>query len=302
MRAQRVDKVLITDGTEAASVAALGPLDYVVLVEGKAANTPIDSGDKFQIVVEKSNGLVKYSDRIKADDIVSVRLEEYAAVVEQVVTVVAAAPTAGLEYLLTIVDKSDKEVLQRRQDKRTYQYTAKTGDDAAAVATAFRDKINSDEAAPVVASGSGANIVLTAKAKVTVENAAGQFGLQHYFEVGAQEVNLYGHYVPYGTITYTTAPNFGNGTYPHVRALEQWSAGYDEGIYLNRTLFPVPQPAYDSVPGTNYDLIVIKYDNVYNTNSVVFGKRVADPITLVLAVTAGSTGDLETIFANYIVD
>lgn len=302
MRAQRVDKVLVTNGNEQATVAALTPGDYVVLVEGKSANTPIDAGDKFQIVVEKSNGLVKYSDRIKADDIVSVRIEEYAAVVEQVVTVTAAAPTAGLEYLLTIVDKSDKEVLQRRQDKRTYQYTAVTGDTADDVAADFRAQINADEAAPVVASGSGANIVLTAKAKVVTANAAGQFGIQHYFAVGAQEVNLYGHYVPYGTITNTTAPSFGTGTFPQVRALEQWSAGYDEGIYLNRTLFPVPQPAYDSAPGTNYDIITIEYDNTYNTNSVAFGKRHADPITLVLAVTAGNTTDLETILANYIVD
>lgn len=303
MRAQRVDKVLVTSGTEVASVAALTAGDYVALVHGKSPNTPITDADKFQFVVGKADGTVKYSDVIKAKDIVSVRKEDYAAVVQQVSTLTLGTPVAGQEYLITIVEKSDKEVLQRRQDKRSYQVTAAVGETATTLADKFVALINGDEAASVTATNAAGVITFTAKASsATAPNAAGQFGVQHYFEVGSQEVNIYGHYVPFGTLVKTTAPGFGNGTFAQVRTLEAYSAGYDEGIYLNRTKFPVPMPSFDSSPSETYDIITIEYDHEYNTNSVVSGKRNADPITLVLAVEAGGTADLETLLAAYIVD
>lgn len=300
--AQRVDKTLVTNGTEAASVAALTAGDYVVLVHGKAANSVLVEGDKFQVVVSKSNGQVKYSDVIKTKDIKSVRIEDYDAPVAQVITITVGTPVAGQEYQLNIVNKSDKEVLQLRQDKRSYQVVAAaSGETADTLAAKFRAAINSDPAAPVVASGAAAAIVLTAKSEASIQEADGQFGLQNYFSAGIYAVDIYGQYVSAGTVVATTAPDFGNGTFAQVRTYEIYSAGYDGMNDLNRRQFPVRQPVYDSVPSGTYDIITIEYDNKYFSNSVAWGK-VSDPITLVLAVNAGQTADLEAILANFIED
>lgn len=299
---QRVDKTLVTSGTEAATVAALTAGDYVVLVHGKAANTPLVDGDKFQIVVGKANGTVKYSDSIKTDDIKSVRIEEYEAPVSQVITIATSSPIAGQEYHLNLLNKSDKEVLQRRQDKYSYVVVAAaTGETADTLATKFRDEVNANPASPAVASGAGANIVLTAKTQASVQEADGQFGLQNYIDASMYTVDLYGQYAAFGTKTYTTAPNFGSGTFAQVRTYEAFSAGYDGENDLNRRQFPIRYPSFDSAPGETYDIITIEYDNKYFSNSVAWGK-VSDPITLILAVEAGQTTDLETILANYIVD
>lgn len=296
MVTNRVDKILVTSGTQASTVAAATAGQYVVLVDGESNNTPITDELSFRVALKKADGSVKYSDTIKGRDIKSVKVEPYQAVVEQVSTVLFTTPVAGLEYRLSIVDRSDKEILQRRQDKRTYQVIAAEGETAATLATKFRDSINSDQDAPVSATVSTATLTLTAKAKVVTQNAAGQFGLQHYFEVGVTEVDGLAPYKKFGTVTQTVAPNFGSGTFAQVRELEQDTAGY-EG-FLNRTQFPVVQPSYDSVASATYNLIVIEYDNNYWSNSVVYGK-VDSPITLVIA-SSGVTTALETIFAEYL--
>src|SRR5690606_11166540 len=144
------------------------------------------------------------------------------------------------EYQMNIVNKADKEVLQRRQDKRSYQViAAATGETADTLAAKFRAAINGDPAAPVVASGSAANIVLTAKTEAAVQDAAGQFGLQNYFAAGLYTVDIYGQFAPFGTVTATTAPDFGSGTFGQVRTYEVFSAGYDGENDLNRRQFPV---------------------------------------------------------------
>lgn len=299
---QRVDKTLVTSGTEVATVAALTAGDYVVLVHGKSANTPLVDGDKFQVVVGKQNGTVKYSDSIKTNDIKSVRIEKYEAPVSQVITITTSTPVAGQEYQLNLLNKSDKEVLQRRQDKYSYVVVAAaSGETADTLAAKFIAEVNANPASPAVASGSGPNIVLTAKTQASVQEADGQFGLQNYIDASMYTVDIYGQYVGFGTRTYTTDPDFGNGTFAQVRTYEAFSAGYDGENDLNRRQFPVRQPSYDSIASQTYDIITIEYDNKYFSNSVAWGK-VSDPITLILAVEAGGTTDLEAIFANYIVD
>lgn len=297
MNTNRVDKILVTSGVEAADVASAVAGDYVVLVDGEAANTPIEDNYTFRVAVKSLDGSVKYSNSIKGSDIVSAKVEPYAPVVEQVATLTLDQPVAGVEYTVTLVDRSDKEILQRRQDKRSYQVIASDGETATTLAAKVALAINSDQDTFVVATVAAAVVTITAKAKVATANSVGQFGIQHYFEVGSHVANTRGQYESYGTVAYVTAPDFGSGSFGDVRTIEQDSAGY-EG-FLNRTQFPVIQPNYDSVAGANYDYLVLEIDNNYWSNSVVAGK-VDSPLTLVLAVTAGATSSLETIFANYI--
>lgn len=299
MVANKVEKLLVTNGTQAATVADATAGQYVALVQGKANNSPIAKGDKFQLAVKKLDGQITYTDTINADDIVAVRLEEYRAPVAQVVTVTVPTPVVDNDYVLIIVDKADKEVLQRRMDRQTYSIRAVTGETATTLADKFRALINADQSSHLVASGTGASLVLTAKTDAV--DAAGLPGLQHYFEAFFSYRDALGNEQSLkSAVVNTTAPDFGNGTYVQVKEIERFAQGY-EG-YLNRTKFPVELYPSDLSPNGTYDLIVIAYNNKYYSNSTVFGDRVSDPIEIVIAVTAGETADLETLLDNFIVD
>jgi len=299
MVANKVEKLLVTNGTQAATVAASTAGQYVALVQGKANNTPIVKGDKFQLAVKKLNGQIMYTDTIKADDIVAVRLEEYRAPVAQVVTVTIPAPVVDNDYVLVVVDKADKEILQRRQDRQTYSVKAVTGETATTLAAKFRALINADQSSHLVASGTGASLVLTAQTDGV--DAAGLPGSQHYFEAFLSTRDGLGNEQSLkSAVVNTTAVDFGNGTYVQVKEIERFAQGY-EG-YLNRTKFPVELYPSDLSAAGTYDLIVLAYNNKYYSNSTVFGDRVSDPIEIVIAVTAGATTALEALFANFIVD
>lgn len=296
MVANKVEKLLVTNGTEAASVTAATAGQYVALVQGKSANTPIEISDKFQLAVKKLNGQVQYTDVIKAKDIVSVQIEEYRAPVAQVATITVPTPVVGDTYTLTIVDKADKEILQRRQDKQTYSVTAATGETATTLAGKLRALANGSESSTVVASGTGASLVLTAKTDPV--DAAGIPGLQHYFEAFLTKTDALGNMSVAATPVDTADVDFGNGTYAQVKEIERFAQGY-EG-YLNRTKFPVELYPSDLSASGTYDLVVIGYNNHYYSNSTVFGDRVSDPIEIVIAVTAGATADLEALLANFL--
>lgn len=296
MVANKVEKLLVTNGTAAASVTAATAGQYVALVQGKDANTPIEISDKFQFAIRKLNGEVQYTDVIKAKDIVAVQVQPYRAPVAQVATVTAPTPVAGNVYTLTIVDKADKEILQRRQDKQTYAVTAVTGETADTLAGKFRDLIGASQASTVEASGTAASVILTAKTGSV--DAAGLPGLQHYFEVFFSQTDALGNMSLTGTIADTADVDFGNGTYVQVKEIERFAQGY-EG-YLNRTKFPVELYPSDLSASGTYDLVVIAYNNHYYSNSTVFGDRVSDPIEIVIAVTAGATTALEALLANFL--
>lgn len=295
MVANKVEKLLVTSGGQAATVAAATAGQYVALVQGKANNTPIEATDKFQLAVRKLNGELTYTDVIKAKDIVSVQVQPYRAPVAQVVTVTFAAPVVGNVYVLSIVDKADKEILQRRQDKRTYSVTAATGETATTLAGKFRALIQADEDATVTAGGTTTALTLTGKTDPV--DAAGIPGLQHYFEVFLYGQDILGFQSKFGTIANTTAVDFGSGTYVQMKDLERFTKGY-EGGSLNRTKFPVEVYPSDLVATATYNQVVIAYDNNYWSNSTVYGK-VDSPIEIVIA-SSGATTALETLFANFL--
>ena len=297
MVANKVEKLLVTNGTQGATVAAATAGQYVALVQGKANNTPIVKGDKFQLAIKKLNGELQFTDVIKADDIVDVRLEEYRAPVAQVATITVPTPVVDNEYTVVIVDKADKEIFQRRQDKHTFTVKAVTGETASTLAAKFRALINDSEAVTVTAGGTAAALTLTGKTDGV--DATGRAGLQHYFEAFFSTTDALGNQTRAAATVATTAVDFGNGTYLQVKEIERYAQGY-EG-YLNRTKFPVELYPSDLSATATYDLIVISYDNNHWSNSVVSGKY-DSPIEIVIAVTAGATTALEALLANFIVD
>jgi len=292
MVTNRVFRVLANNGVEATTIAASTAGQYVILKEDGTKlliGDTITDEDYFTVFVKAPNGELVYSSRIRGKDIKKVNSELFRARVEQVVTYTVGTPIEGLEYAIAIIDTSDKEILVNRQNKRSYNVPAVAGETAITLATKFRTRINSDIAAVVTATGTGAVIILTAKPIAAVVDLIGEYHSQYSFEVFASQVNAAGYYVAFGTVVNTTIPDPGSGNFTQIRTLEQYGQGY-HGI-TNRTKWPVEQGLYTSVFGTNYDVIVLEYDRKYDSNSATFG-TVESPVSLILPVTAGASAAL----------
>lgn len=301
MVTNRVYKVLVTTGgAQAANLAAITAGKYCILKKNGTVYTAgdtINASDTFTIAVGDPSGNIVFSDPIQIKDITSFAKQAYAARVEQVVTVVTGTPVAGIEYTLLINDRSDKEILPCRQALRRYTVLATSADTDATIAASFAAKINADPASVVTASVSTNTITLTAKSVETQANLAGEYYKQIFFAVTLDAVDLYGFYQAWGTVTYTTAPNFGAGNFEQVRTLEQRGIGYT-GV-TNRMLFPIESGNFLSVPGTNYDVYVIENSNRHATGLETLGDA-RTPVSTIIAVTAGQGTALEAILTPLI--
>lgn len=304
MVTNRVYKVLVTTGgAAAATVAALTAGGWIIVKKDGTpyvATDTIAQGDKFRIVVGAPDGSRVFSDLISLKDVKAYEKQAYRARVEQVVTVTLATPVAGIEYSVSVIDKSDKEILQARQNKRTYTVVAATGDTVTTLGDKFRAQINADPASSVTASGT-TTLVLTAKSVAGTADIVGAFPAQYFFEVFSSSIDntIYPIAFPTasGTVVYTTAVDYGSGNYAQVRKLEARGAGYT-GV-TNFTAFPIEQGQYLSVAGTNYDVYVIEEDHLHDTNVVVEGEKAA-PRTTIVAITAGAGTAFEAILTPYI--
>lgn len=297
MVTNRVYKVLVSNGTEGTSLATASAGNYLILkadgTKWATSDTPTKA-DTFKIAVKAADGSWVFSDLIRVGDVRNLRLQAYAARVEQVITITPDTPVAGVEYTLSIFDKSDKDILQMRQNKREYSVIAATGETATTLNAKFIAKINADTTSVVTASGT-ATLILTAKSVETTANIIGEYTPQVFFDVTLQTVDPNNYLTKSGTIVYTTAPTFGSGNFEQVRRLEQRGQGY-VGI-TNRTHFPVETGLYMSAAGTNYDVVVLEAEKTSDSNSETFGE-VKAPITEIIALTAGSSATFVTLLQD----
>lgn len=297
----RVYKVLVTTGTAAANIAAITAGKFVITKKDGTAYSAADTiavSDTFQIVVGDQAGQPVFSDPIAVKDVTSFAKQVFAAKVEQVITVTVGTPVAGTEYSLLVNNRSDKEILPCRQNLRRYTVLASSTDTAITVATSFFNKVNADPASVVTATNPSAGVVvLTAKAVANTTNAVGEYYDQVFFDAEISSVDLNGYFQTWGTIVYTTAPNFGSGNFYQVRTLEQYGLGYT-GI-TNRIGFPIDIPNYLSVSGTSYDVYIIESQNKHQSGQVTVG-RVETPITTIVAVTTTAAAAFEAILAPLI--
>lgn len=297
MVTNRVYKVLVSVGTEATSLASATTGQYLILKpdgsKWATSDTPSKT-DFFRIAVKAADGSWVFSDSIRVGDVTSLKEQDYAARVEQVITITPDTPVAGVEYVLTILDKSDKDILQMRQNKRQYSEVAATGETASTLVAKFIADINADSGACVVASGTS-TLVLTAKAVETTANIIGEYTPQIYFDVVFSIADPLTYLQKSGSIAYTTAPTFGSGNFEQVRRLEQRGQGY-VGV-SNRTKFPVESGQYLSVAGTHYDVVVLEASRSYESNSETFG-LVESPVTIIIALTAGASSTFLTLLQD----
>lgn len=297
MVTNKTHKLLVTSGTEAADLDAIAAGEFAVLNKKGDAVAEVSDKDEFYIVVGKASEGLKSSDFIKGKDITSVTLTEYIEPVEQEFTVTVDTPIEGLVYILSVVNKSDKEILQRRQDKRTYVYKARAGQTADDLAEVFEGLINEDVGAAYTAEATTNELVITAKSTANKVDKAGLPVKQHYLEVSLVEEGTDESYRLFGDVEITAGVEFGNGTAAQVKEIERVTQGY-EG-YLNQRQFPVVSYPSDVVAGVDYDILTIEYINHYTSNSVSWGE-VNDPIVVTIAVESGQSAALEAIFVNYL--
>lgn len=298
MSTNRVNKILVTTGVQLADMADVDPGQYLVINADSGATLTdasiLEVEDKFQVVVNDPSGAKVFSDKIRVGDITSYQKQDYTAKTEQVITWTPAAPVAGIEYTLSIIDKSDKEILQNRQAKRTYTVVAASGETVTSLGDKFRTQINADVASPVTASGT-TTVILTADVTASVANGIGEYPAQIVFDVFPSQLDPTTYPVPFpvasGTVAYTTAVAFGSGNFYQVRKAEQLSIGYT-GV-TNRRKFPIPTGNFLSVAGATYDAVIIEFDNRHDTNVVVEGEKRA-PETLEIYINADA-GDATII-------
>lgn len=302
MVTNRVFKVLATNGVEMTNLADAGAGKFLVIDEAGVTVTTLtvlDKDAKVQIVVNDAAGQKVFSDGIKIGDIKAYNKEAFRAKVEQVSTVTLATPVVGIEYSISVIDRSDKEILQARQSKRTYNVIAVTGETVTTLGNKFRALINADIASTVIASGT-TTLILTAKVVASNVSIVGDYPAQYFFDVFSSSIDNTVYPIAFvkasGSVALTTAVDFGSGNAYQVRKLEQAGMGY-KGI-SNRTAFPVRQPVYLSAIGTNYDVYVLESDNSHDSNVVVEGLK-QSPISTIIAATAGAgTLTIEAIIAR----
>lgn len=297
MVTNRVFKVLVTNGVQMANMADTDAGQYLIIDSTGttvSSTTALTGDDVVQIVVNDTAGVKVYSDPIRVKDIKAYNREDFRAKVEQVVTLTPSTPVVGNIYSVSIIDNSDKEILQMRQSKKVYEAIAATTT-ASDLVTLLKAKINADPNAIVVATGTS-TLILTAKAIASTANVIGEFPLQYTFSVQtstqpSQPTSPSYTLTAGGTVAATTAADYGCGNFWQIRTLEQRGLGYT-GL-TNRTKFPAPTPNYLSVSGVEYDVAVLEHDNTHDTNIVTVGKFEA-PISTIIAVTKDA-GD-STIF------
>lgn len=232
---------------------------------------------------------VIYSDPINATGVTSYNGRAYSAIQEQVVTIVGStfAPVVGTEYVLRVVYTDTYE--RPGQVTDSFRVVA-TSTSAATLWSAFVAQINKKTNRRVQATTPSSNLVLTGRA-MPFDTTDTLTAIDEYYQVNFKAV-LYSNNFGDSTVTYTTAPFPGNGTWQRVRDAEKKALSY-RGI-MNRTVFPVQMPDMRTVKSTNYNLVVVEHDGSY-TDTDKYNKVVKLTTSIALPTTAGQTGDILSV-------
>ena len=207
-----------------------------------------------------------FTSQINVEDVEDVTRTNYVAPVAQVTTVTAEAE----EGFATV--KVIEASAGFKPHRRVTATIKATGLNAAQTATALAEQLNAQSPRFFTATTSTADLIITGDAGVSFETA---------LDDEAKD----------WTVAATTTPNFGTGTYDHVKTLEETAWG-QQGNFLNRTYLPVPPPSY-AVPGETYDLITVRV-RTNTTPNISVGNQFQE---ITFAVEATGTGiDLAEFF------
>jgi len=251
------------------------------------------TGDTYSYVNEAGTsvtGVKKLitSDPIEGRNVKGYRGRAYAAAVEQVVTIDGStfAPVIGTEYVIRVVYTDTYE--KPGQVTASYRVIATTtsSDDLWA---AFVTKINKHVNRRVVASGT-TTLVLTGRV-MPFDRTDNVNAIDEYYQVNFKAF-LFSNNFGDTTVTYTTRPSAGNGTWQRVRDVEKFALSY-RGI-MNRTVFPVDMPAMRTVKAATYHSIVIEHDKSY-TAPDSYDKKTRLTTEIYIPTAAGQLADVLTV-------
>lgn len=266
------DPAAVTAGT----IAAFG-VDGTLLqiadgADGDTLQDLLAAQDAF--IVLGNDDLILRTTEITKANLHSVLKREFVAPTPQVTTI-SDIPTGTEGYAsIKVVDLTEG---YEQFPRKTYEIHIGAADTAAQIVTKFVNRINSGTGAKqaVTASASGNNLVLTAK------------------EVGTNFTVATDLLFSSVTITGTTAPDTGSGTYEQIRDIEIANRGFMYGdYYVNDGILGSPEalPVFAQA-GKEYDVYVIRIKN--NIDESVDAANRFHEIVLAVATT-GVTGSLDT--------
>ena len=198
------------------------------------------------------------SDPIEGKNVSSYLGRAYSAAVQQVVTVDLSAltPVVGTEYSIRVIYNDTYE--RPGQWGYTYRYVSTTATLATFI-TNFAALINKHATRRVNATTTSTTLILTGRAMpydVTDSTTA----IDEYYQVNFKVFLLSNNYST-STVTYTTNPFKGNGTWQLVRDAEKKAQSY-KGV-MNRTVFPVQVPAMRVSSSLTYNTVIIESSKGY---------------------------------------
>ena len=253
-------------------------------------------GDTYSYVTETGTSVTGVRKMLFSDPIVgrTVRAytgRPYAAAVEEVVTIAGStfAPVVGTLYKLRIVFSDTFE--RPGQVTSTYNITA-TSTSAATLWSAFVAQINKDVNARIVATTPSSNLVLTGRV-LPYDVTDTVDAIDEYKQVNFKAF-LYSANFGDTTVTYTTRPFPGNGTWQRVRDVEKLAIANQRGV-SNFIWFPVIKPAMRTVASTNYNAIVITHDTPYISADNQYVKESPQTTELYIPTTAGQLNDVLSV-------
>lgn len=257
--------------------------DTITALSFDADATPDVCSDRFVIVQTSNQGIVT-SPILEKKNVEKVDALAYVDPVKQSTTIALASisVSAGEEYTVKVVDVTNG---YEPYPVQTVSYTAKTGDNAAAVAAGLRAAFTNHPRSLVEVGGTGTDVVLTG----AFPSLQTQEGISITSSPLAQSFSTSLSESLTGATLTATAPAFGSGTYNHVRYLEETSQG-GQGFLYRATPFQAEKPVFYSSPSLTYDLVRI----LYRTNTTPNIAKSNTYVEYILAVqSTGTFADLQ---------
>lgn len=263
---RRVEKMIIgVQYVAHADIAALllGAVGDVVIfdVETNAIAAPGARDVFIATLCADSDGVlfVEQSDPIGISQITHKResINAPSAAKVQDVVIPAIVATQDQVFGLIISDYNDYNYIV---NPKRIEFKANAGDTEVEISEGLATAVNSDVSMPnLLADG------LTVPGTVTLTGVAvrggGGSNVINNFRADYEilfNTNLGENLIGFATVTTTTPPDKGCGTFREVRKMEETHKGYKG--HLNRVIFPTSvNIQYKSVVGVGYDLLVLEY-------------------------------------------
>lgn len=281
---QYVNSVLVGKAQKA-TVGSLANAGDIVMVDEKGALIADEAGvasakkvriglvsDKTMAYTNPATGdevnvnMVQYSNYIDPKSVVSYKVFDYSAPVEDkiVITATNATIVAGRRYVLRLIYRDLYE--HPGQFTHTYEYIAKDNDAAADVVAAFKKAINKDTRRRCVATADAAVLTLTAlpkndnegKESINIYTRVNMTAALWYTNPSAGGFASKNKYPLSGVTVAKTVGANGTGYWKQVRDREQAALSY-RGI-MNRTWWPVIKPDLNVEVNGHYCGCVIEFE------------------------------------------